>query len=231
MAKTKDLNSEKLEYDFKQFYQKLGDFNYEIKEFIHGSLKASENQGLLDKGYYKADEILDEIYVEIYENYSLITDISEFQRLLFRAGINKLEAIRSQEVPDDISYHSLLKAELKALNEKFTTDGDGDRIMLEELEDISYLQNKGWSENIFLYEPLERQLVNKLGLEEAALLSDEKRKLLWVLYSTIPEKSKTVVELLVFGNQNLKTIANILEVPQDFVDRIIFKVKERFRLV
>ncbi|MGO4917976.1 hypothetical protein [Maribacter spongiicola] len=231
MAKTKDIFTDNLEYDFQQFYKKLEDFNYELKEFIHGSLKAAENQGNLDKGYYKADEILDEIYIEIYENYSLITDISEFQRLLFRAGINKLEAIKSQEVPDDITYHSLLKAELKSLNEKFTTDGDGDRIMFEELDDISYVQNKGWLDNIFLYEPLERQLVHKLGLDEAALLSVEKRKLLWVLYSTIPERSKTVVELLVFGNQDLKTIAEILDVPLEFVDRIIFKVKERFRLV
>ena len=78
---------------------------------------------------------------------------------------------------------------------------------------------------------MEKQLVKKLELDEASLLSNEKRQLLGVLYSTIPLRSRTVIELLVFGDQDTLEISEILGVPEEVVKRILFKVKERFKLL
>ncbi|WP_273568079.1 hypothetical protein [Maribacter halichondriae] len=228
---TKELYKYKQENDFEQFYKKIETLVPELKKFMTGSLKAAENQGMLDRGFHDADEMLDEVYLEAFKAFSSETVVTKLRRSLFKKAINKIEEKKAQEVPDEVNTHALLKEELKTLSEDFTTDGDGDRILYDELDDISYRQKQGWSLEIRLDEPLERQLVQKLGLHEAALLSDEKRRLLGQLYSTIPARSKTVVELLVFGHQDTLEISEILEVPENVINRIIFKVKERFRLL
>lgn len=231
MAITKKPLAKNNEINFAQFYKKLETFVPEFKKFMVGSLKAAENQGLLDGGFYSADEMLDEVYMEAFKTLSNETDTIKLRRSLFKATIKKLEEKKSQEVPDGVTTHSLLKAELKTLSEEFTTDGEGDRILYEELDDISYQQRQGWSKEIYLNEALEKQLVAKMELHEASLLSDEKRRLLGILYTSIPPRSKIVMELFVFGSQNPDEISKILDVPQEIVTRILFKVKERFRLI
>lgn len=228
---TKELYKHKQENDFEQFYKKIATLVPELKKFMTGSLKAAENQGMLDKGFYIADEMLDEVFLEAFKDFSSETDVTKLRRSLYKKAIKKIEEKKSLEVPDDVNTHALLKKELKTLGEEFTTEGDGDRILYEDLDDISYQQKQGWSPEIRLDESLERKLIQKFSLQEASLLSDEKRRLLGQLYTTIPPRSKTVVELLVFGNQNTSEISEILEVPENVIHRVIFKVKERFRLL
>jgi DNA-directed RNA polymerase specialized sigma24 family protein len=228
---TKELFKHKQENNFEQFYRKIATLVPELKKFMSGSLKAAENQGLLDRGFYDADEMLDEVYLEAFKDFSSETDAIRLRRSLFQKAIKKIEGKEAEEVPDEVTTHALLKTELKALSEEFTTEGDGDRVLYEELDDISYRQKQGWSQEIYLDEALEKRLIEKFGLHEASLLSDEKRRLLGLLYATIPQRSKTVIELLVFGNQDAHEISEILGVPEEVVDRVLFKVTERFKLL
>ncbi len=231
MTLTKDLQRHKKEKDFARFYKKLELFIPELKKFMTGSLKAAENQGMLDRGFYNPVEMLDEVYLEAFKSFSSQTDATKLRRSLFKKAIKKIEGKKELEVPDDVTTHALLKTELKALSEDFTTEGDGDRILYDELDDISYRQKQGWSFEVYLDESLEKHLVKKLELDEASLLSNEKRQLLGVLYSTIPLRSRTVIELLVFGDQDTLEISEILGVSEEVVKRILFKVKERFKLL
>ncbi|NHF59739.1 sigma-70 family RNA polymerase sigma factor [Flavobacteriaceae bacterium TP-CH-4] len=228
---TKELFKHKQENDFQQFYKKLETFVPELKQFMTGSLKAAEQQGMLDRGFYDADEMLDEVYLEVFNDFSSETDIVKLRRSLFQKALKKIEGKEAEEIPDEVNTHAMLKGELKLLNEDFTTDGDGDPILYDELDDISYRQKQGWSSKIYLDDLLEKQLIAKFDLHEASLLSDEKRQLLGVLYNTIPERSKKVIELFVFGNQDTHEISEILGVPEEVIERIFFKVKERFKLV
>lgn len=228
---TKELYRHKQENDFEQFYKKLEAFLPELKKFMTGSLKTAEKQGDLDIGFYDAEGMLNEVYLEAFKAFSGEMDEKRLRRSLFKKAIQKMDEKRAQEIPDDINTHTLLKAEMKLLSEDFTTDGDGDLILNEELDDISYQQKQGWSKQIYLDAALEQLMVQRFGLHEASLLSEEKRRLLGFLYSTIPPRSKLVVELLVFGDQDTSEISQILEVPEEVIQRIVFKAKERFRLL
>tara|TARA_R110000868_G_scaffold126481_7_gene333600 strand:+ start:3645 stop:4340 length:696 start_codon:yes stop_codon:yes gene_type:complete len=231
MVVNQESHRPKKNNDFTQFYKKLDAFVPELKKFMTGSLKAAENQAQLDKGFYTADEMLDEVYLKAFKTLSTEQDEKKLRRWLFKLAIQKLKEKKALEVPDDVNTHALLKAELKTLSEEFTTDGDGDRILYEELDDISYQQKQGWSVEIYLGSNLEKQLIDKFNLNEASLLSDEKRRQLGIMYSTIPQRSKTVVELLVFGNQDVHEISKIIDVPDEIIEKILFKVKERFSLL
>ena len=228
---TRALQQHKEENNFIEFYKKLEAFVPELKSFLTGSLRNAEDQGLLDRRYFSADEILDEVFLDAFEVFSEDMDKNKLRRSLFKESIQKIKTIADEDIPDEVSNHALLKKELKALNEDFTTDGAGDRILMEDLDDISYVQKKGWNLEVRLNDAFLKQLVQKFDLQEVSLLSEEKTKLLGVLYSTIPDQSKLIVELFVFGHQDTYEISEILEVPETVVERVLFKVKERFRLL
>lgn len=221
----------KKDNEFAQFYARLESFLPDLQQFLKGSLRDAEDQGLLDRRYFDPDEILDELLLEGYKRLSKEEDTDLLRRSLFRMAVDKILTKEQEDVPDEVNTHSLLKAELKSLSEDFTAEADGDPILLEDLDDISYVQKRGWNMEIQLNDALEKQLVKKFDLHEESLLSEEKRKLLGVLYSTIPEQGKLVIELFAFGHQDTREISEILEVPERVVDRILFKVKERFKLL
>lgn len=228
---THTIKKRREENEFARFYERITPFLPDLQQYVKGSLQDAEDQGLLDRRYFDPDEILDEVLLEGFKQYAREQDKNVLRRGLFRKAVLKILTIEMEDVPDEVNTHSLLKHELKALSEDFTAEGDGDPILLEDLDDISYSQKRGWNLEILLNDALEKQLVKKFDLHEEALLSEEKRKLLGVLYSTIPERSKMVVELFAFGHQDTHEISKILEVPERVVERILFKVKERFKLV
>ena len=227
----KAVQQHKEQNKFDQFYKKIEAFVPDLKNFLTGSLRNAEDQGLLDRGFYQPEEIMDELFLETYKEFAEEKDVKKLRRTLYRKSIQKIETKEAEDIPDEVNTHALLKQELKALSEDFTAEGDGDRILMEDLDDISYMQKKGWNMEVRLSEMMENQLVKKFDLHEEALLSEEKKKILGILYTNIPERSKVIVELFAFGHQDTHEISEILEVPERVVERVLFKVKERFKLL
>ena len=120
---------------------------------------------------------------------------------------------------------------MKRLQEKWFVDIDGDLLLKTELDDISYKQDHKWSPEIVLDDDLEKQLIDKLDLDEALLLSEEKRRWMGSIYGAIPSRSRHILELFVFGEQSASEIASILSVEKEKVDRILKIINEKFRLL
>ena len=229
----KQLYRHKEENDFEQFYNKISSLVPDLKKFTARSLKAAESQSAIDRGFYNAEGILDEIYLEVYKEFSDYMDEEKIKTILFSKAVQKIEEkkILEQETPEYQSTEKMLKQELDALDERFTTQADGDLILNTELDDISYKQHTERPSNVILDETLEQQLIKKLEMSDTLLPSLERRTLFGALYNNIPPRSKSVLELFAFGNRNFYEISEILEVPEEVIDRIMDKLKERFRLL
>lgn len=227
------LARHKEENDFEQFYNKISTLEPDLQRFMSRSLIAAENQGSIDRGFYSAEELLDEIYLEVFKEFTDPMDAEKIKTILFSKAIQKIEEkkIIEQETPEYVSTEQMLKEELNALDEKFTTQADGDLILNTELDDISYKQHSERPNNVILDETLEQQLIKKLDMNDSLLPSLERRTIFGALYNTIPPRSKSVLELYAFGNRSQHEISEILEVPVTVVDRIVDKLKERFRLL
>lgn len=227
------LARHKEENDFEQFYNKISTLEPDLQRFMARSLMAAENQGSIDRGFYSAEELLDEIYLEVFKEFTDPMDAEKIKTILFSKAIQKIEEkkIIEQETPEYVSTEQMLKEELNALDEKFTTQADGDLILNTELDDISYKQHSERPNNVILDETLEQQLIKKLDMNDSLLPSLERRTIFGALYNTIPPRSKSVLELYAFGNRSQHEISEILEVPVTVVDRIVDKLKERFRLL
>ncbi|PIF00187.1 MAG: hypothetical protein CR994_06895 [Maribacter sp.] len=227
------LARHKEENDFEQFYGKIATLEPDVKRFMEGSLKAAENQGVVDRGFYSADELLDEVYIEVFKEFSGYIDEERLKTILFSKAIKKIEEkkVIEQEALECASTEEMLKDEMDALDEKFTTQADGDLILNTELDDISYKQTVKKPNNVLLDTIIEQQLIEKMDMKDWLLPSKERRTAFGTLYNSILPRSKWVLNLYAFGNRNEHEISEIIEVPEAVIVGILDKLKERFSLL
>ena len=180
----KQLNKYKEEGDFEDFYRRISSFIPDLKKYMTRSIDAAEAQGLIDRGFYSAEGMLDEIYMDFFKDFTNHINLGKLQIILFAKAVRKIEEkkIMEQETPEYLSTEKLLELELKALEEKFTAQADGDLILYSELDDISHKQKNEIPFNVILDETLERQLTKKLDLGDVLLPSLEKRTIFGALY-------------------------------------------------
>jgi len=232
--KTVELNKLKQENNFEAFYKKISTFIPSLNKFAASKLKISENEDLIDKEFYDANGILNEVYMEVFKNFPDDIDEKQLRKMLFLSTIQKInEKATNEEMEEaftsNFTVDDILKEELDLLNEEYSVEADGDYIFNKDLDDISYKQKSFKSTHFILDRPFEVQLTGKLSLNINPLSSYKKRNLFGWLYHSLPPKSKTITELYVFGDQNISEISDILLIDEEKVKRVIDKITKRFK--
>lgn len=227
--KIKELQHLNKENDFQEFYKKSATAIDSLKKFATGKLKLAEKEGLIDKGFYDANGILDEVFMEVFKTYTNNTDEKQLHQTLFFKTIqiinDKIE--KENQFADNINIDTILKDEMNLLKEDYSVEADGDYVFDEELDDISYKQNNFNPSHFILDQPMELELTGKLDLSDASLFSDRNRILFGASFYTLPPISKTIIELFVFGNQGISEIAKTLSTDEKIVQKVIDRVKQR----
>lgn len=227
--KIKELQHLNKENDFQEFYKKSATAIDSLKKFATAKLKLAEKEGLIDKGFYDANGILDEVFMEVFKTYTNNTDEKQLHQTLFFKTIqiinDKIE--KENQFGDNINIDTILKDEMNLLKEDYSVEADGDYVFDEELDDISYKQNNFNPSHFILDQPMELELTGKLDLSDASLFSDRNRILFGASFYTLPPISKTIIELFVFGNQGISEIAKTLSTDEKIVQKVIDRVKQR----
>jgi len=109
----------------------------------------------------------------------------------------------AKEVFDNIDDYA--KIEWDEMEEKFTTDGDGDLIMFDELDDISYHKKDYILKNIFLED---NQDENMAKLDQDIRASEIQKHINMVLFK-LPRPVQKVYELFTVHQFNIPEIAKI----------------------
>jgi len=227
--KIKESQYLKQENDFQEFYKKSSKVLPSLKKFAAAKLKLAEKEGLIDKGFYDANEILDEVFMDIFKTYSDDIDEKQVKQTLFLKTILKInhKIERENQFADMINIDAILKDEMNSLKEDYSIEADGDYIFDEELDDISYKQNSFNPVHFILDQPMEMELTGKLDLNDLSLVTDKNRILFGASFYTLPPISKTIIELYVFGNQEIAEIAKTLSADEKTVQKVIDGVKRR----
>ena len=223
-----ELHKLKRENNFEEFYKIISKDIIGLEKFASSKLKLAEKEGLIDKGFYDANGILDEVFIEVFKTFSNDTDEKNLRQTLFLKTIQKInEKIEKEDqFADTINMNVILKEELSLLKEDYSVEADGDYVFDEELDDISYQQNSFNPVHFILDQPMELELTGKLDLSNAST-SDKRRALFGGSFYTLPPISKTIIELYVFGNQKINEIAETLSTDLGIVEKVIERVKER----
>jgi hypothetical protein len=203
-----------------------------LHPYVKQRLKVGEYMGILPRNMYKPNGIIDEVILKIYEN-NVNNDIDPYQlQLMMFTLANKrlFELFESEKWhKDSISTKILLDEELKLLEEKFTIDADFDYIMNEELDDISYHQDKEES-HLLQSDEIQQNVTDFLELKENIFYKNQvKQDTLRKMYRVLPLQTSNVMDLYVLGKLNFQEIATILDEDIVEIKNIISFVKENFK--
>lgn len=210
------------------FNNKVLEIMPEIKSYINERLNTAIKKGNFSKGKYKADDFIDQLFIEIYDHIEEVEKEDYFYLWLFKTTNKLLEDIIIEEEFDDYFFENIddySKLEWDEMQEKFSTDGDGDLLLIEELDDASYPHNDYTLNQVFI-EDKEKAIIEKLDKELSAEKIQEHFAL--VLYN-LPSKMRHVFELSTKPHIDLEEIALVQNSSLTEVKNLLQEAQKAFR--
>ena len=231
MSGKNDLNllkSYKMDKNIDEFKKTLEGFLPELKKLVLYKLRQWEVKGEIPKGRYSADEITDDVYLKVFDEFhdSLI-DERNLKVKMLAVSRELLNGIKEKHAQQTVSYEKLVAEEMKELEENYTVDSEGELILMEDLDDISY-DTHGKKNIILLQDEHVDDLAETFELPETEGLSDEDKQKIGKIYSDLPELTRSVVDHYVFVKLSAVQIAEIHNITEDDVNWMLNRVKERF---
>ena len=182
----------------------------EIRGYVNERLNTAIKKGHFSKKKYKADDIIDQLFITIYDNIQEVENEKDFYLWLFKKTNKLLEDLMVEEEFNELFFYNIddySKPEWDEMQENFSTDGSGDLLMIEELDDFSYNHNDYSLNHVFI-EDNEKGLGDKLDKE----LSDDKiNEHIELVLHNMPSDMRIVFYL--YTNQKLK-IEEISEIQK-----------------
>ncbi|HIP48172.1 MAG TPA: hypothetical protein EYG92_04300 [Lutibacter sp.] len=208
----------------KKFDKKLLKLIPELKPYVRHRLYLAEILGMIPENMYRSTGVIDDAIIEIYGS-----DLTQFESnidlklRLFSLVKEGLDAIyyKEAEHKDAISTDKILHQELNKLKERFTFNADGDFVMNEELNDISY-QQKDFIPQLFIYDDAAQNVKNAFDLD---YLDDERKNTFTKLYHFLSFEASNIVDLHVFGKLSTSEIAQIKKTDEANIRAIILQIK------
>ncbi|HHB79556.1 MAG TPA: hypothetical protein ENK85_10025 [Saprospiraceae bacterium] len=214
--------------DTKHFNEVLGKILLGVKKYIQGHLSRAVGNGQIPHKKYKPEDLMDELYLATYEHIHKMDD-SDLVNWLFQksdellAKVIKEESFQQEFVKN---VDALTKPEWDEMDEKITRDADGDLVMDEELDDISYPKNDYVLADVLVRDN-EKDLYEKLNKE---LTPKEIHRQINITLHHLPVLLQSIYDLAVIYQFTPEEIAQIKQLPVDEVRQHLAQAKKAIRL-
>ncbi|MGK0322053.1 MAG: DNA-directed RNA polymerase specialized sigma24 family protein [Psychroserpens sp.] len=201
----------------------------EMRKYINGRLNTALKKGHFSKGRYKADDVIDQLFIEIYDTIEDVKSENDFYLWLFKKTNTLLDDIIVEEEFNNFFFKNIddySKPEWDEMQESFSTDGDGDLLMIEELDDMSYNHNAYTLNQVFI-ENNEKELVKKLDKN----LGEEKvQKHIAMVLHNLPESIRNTFELFTNQHLGLEEIAQLRNNTLEEVEQFLKDARKTLRV-
>jgi RNA polymerase sigma factor (sigma-70 family) len=223
-----DLNRFRKEDNREAFNTLLLKVMPEVKRYVAKRLYTALAKGDVSKGKYKPEDFTDQLFIEVYDHFDDIADEKELHPWLFKKADELLEDVLVEEEFDMLFFENIdtyAKPEWDAMEERFSSDGDGDLVMLEELDDISYRKHDYIVKNVFLEDGRQDQMA-KLD-EQLGKDAIEKHAEMVLHHLPIPMRSVfelftehqfTLPEIAKIRNRTVQEVEQLLENARDLLE-------------
>jgi RNA polymerase sigma factor (sigma-70 family) len=191
-----------------EFNNLLLDAVPEIRKYIIKRVQTAIQKNHFPKNKYVPNDFIDQLFIETYDQIENFSGDDEFYVWLYKKTNELLEDAFIKEEFDDLFFKNIddySKQEWEQMEENYTAESDGDLIMKEELDDISYYKNPYSLDDVFI-ENTESELVHKI---DEKLHQEQADKHIEIVLHNLPLPSRNVFEL--YTKQHL-TIPEIAEV-------------------
>ncbi len=192
----------------------------EVKRYIQKSLYAAMVNKQIDSGRYKSDDFVDQLFIEAYDHFDEVANKENLYLWLFKKANELLEDALLEEEFDSLFFENIdnySKPEWDAMEEKFSTDGDADLVMMEELDDMSYPKNDYVLNPIFV-EDDSKEFIAQL---DRNLSAENIRKHANMVLRQLPVPMRKVFQLYNEHRFELKEIAIIQKCSVQEVETLL----------
>lgn len=203
-----DLNTYHAKGEINAFNRLLLKILPQVKRYITDRLNTVMIKGKFSERKYSVEYFLDQLLVESYNYFDEVKDKEDLYPWLFK-NINVLLEDTSIDEEFNVCFFENIdvfeKPEWDEMQDEFSTNGNGDGVMLEEQEDILYHRNHCVLNHVFVEDDkkgIMYQLDKDLGKENIRNHTD------MVLYH-LPLPMRTVFELATKYEFTLEEIAMI----------------------
>ncbi len=210
--------------DFNKVLEKLLP---KLERYIRHRIRTYELKKKLPKNYYAPADVVADVYLKIYDMFDDIPDEKTLRVKIFRLADEIVENyVEQHKKPHKkVNTDDLLKEELKMLNEDFTVDADGELILIEELDDISYKQDE-YKRKFFLFDKTaEEYFASALGLSPDDFKDEKFRALFGNLYVNLPETARRILDLVSQAGLTPSETATVVGVDESDVIAVLERIR------
>jgi DNA-directed RNA polymerase specialized sigma24 family protein len=186
-------------------------------------------KGELPSGKYCPDDFMGQLFIEAFDHFNKVEHKEDLYTWLFKKADNLLEDTLVDEEFDEYFFENIdnfSRPEWDTMLENFSADVDGDLVMLEELDDISYRKNDYILNHIFVEDDkktLIAKLDQKMGDEAVKKQHD-------MVLNHLPLPKRTVFELATEYHFNLDEIAEIRDQSLQEVQQILENARKSLEI-
>jgi len=220
------LKEDNQQGEFKQTMQQLLPH---VNGYIARRLSATVKNGHLPSGKYKVEDFTDELYLKAFEQIKDVEDEKDLLPWLFKKADELLEDTMTVEEFNELFFENIdnyTQAEWKQMQEDFSTDGDGDLMLLEEFDDPSYPNYEYQLADAFIEESPEKKWLEELNTE----LSDtEIHQYINMVLHRLPAHMRSVYDLVVNQRFEPYEIAKIKRISVYQVERYLRQAQSSIR--
>jgi DNA-directed RNA polymerase specialized sigma24 family protein len=199
-----------------------------VKRYVQKNLNRAMTKGRIDRNKYKADDFIDQLFIEVYDHIGDIENEKELYPWMFKKVDGLMGDILVEEEFDSLFIENLdqySKPEWDEMQEKFSTDGDGDLVMNEELDDISYAKNDYVLNHVFV-EDGDQKIMAQL---DKALSAENIEKHTEMILHQLPLPVQRVYELFTEHRFHVAEIAKIRNSTAKEVESLLETARKSLR--
>lgn len=224
----KRLKVLKAKEDVTGFYTAFLETIPELRNYLYKLLKELENNKKLPSNFYEVNDFIDDLFLIVYDSFKTFKDEDDFYIFLFvqlDLLIDKA-VLKEQGRHDSIeSLNVYEKQERDLMIEKMAAQLDGDLILTEELDDISY--RKGTQEHLAVFEIETVQGLDQKMDEEK--MHDLTSKQVQEILENLPRLQRNIASLYIDFHLTIPEIIKVTKASSEKVHRVITDVKNTIK--
>ncbi|WP_373518332.1 sigma-70 family RNA polymerase sigma factor [Pricia sp.] len=202
----------------------------DIEEYMARRLSFAVGNGDLPQGKYRVADFTDELYIIAFDHIGEVEDEKDLRPWLFKKADDLFQDTVVEEALNEFFFEDIekyTKAEWDAMQEEFSTDGDGDLMPLEEFDDPSYPKYEYHLADVFIEKNPEGEWSEKLDSE---LGDTEMHQHIDLVLHRLPAPMKSIYDLAVNQRFAPFEIANIKRISVEEVDSHLAKVRQGIKI-
>lgn len=201
----------------------------ELRLYIDRQLDLAIERKTIPQGKFQTDDFLDDLYIKAYDHIQNLEEHVNFKVWLYREVDSLLSDAMEEEEFDEFFIKNMAdykQDELDEMEENFSTDGDGDFVMEEELDDQSYHKNDYELRNVFVDNEEEDHIIQALDEQLSKERFNEHVK---VVLPKLPSVMASILDMYSLQKLTEHEIASIKNLSVDKVKAYLGEAKRMIK--